>query len=348
MPKIFKKLFGILASILGLTIFLVLIGFALILYFNSAPPLAENNEMSQNTVRFEVRKGESARSVGKRLSDTGVIRSLYFWQLLCRYENKTIKSGIYLIDLPASQISIYRLLESGKQMLFRVTVPEGFTIRKTASLMEEAEICSAEDFMNAVSETEILDFYKIPGKNMEGYLYPDTYFFPSDYPAEKVVKAMADNFFIRLADIDETAVLKNPDDLNRLVILASVIEREYRIAEEAPLMAGVFFNRLNIGRALQSCATIVYIITEIQDKPHPEFLTAKDLEIRDPYNTYLRPGLPPGPICSPGAIALRSAIFPEKNNFMYFRLTDQDSGRHYFSRTLDDHIRAGALYLKGN
>jgi UPF0755 protein len=112
-------------------------------------------------------------------------------------------------------------------------------------------------------------------------------------------------------------------------------------------MAGVFYNRLSIGMALQSCATVEYVITEIQGRPHPELLYTRDTEIRDPYNTYIRPGLPPGPISAPGAAALRAAFFPEESNFLYFRLVDSEAGRHYFSRTLDDHIRAGVLYVKG-
>jgi UPF0755 protein len=100
--------------------------------------------------------------------------------------------------------------------------------------------------------------------------------------------------------------------------------------------------------ALQSCATVEYVITEIQGKPHPETLYIRDTEIRDPYNTYIRPGLPPGPICSPGETALNAVFNPASSDFLYFRLIDPAAGRHYFSRTLDDHIRAGVFYLKGS
>jgi UPF0755 protein len=131
-----------------------------------------------------------------------------------------------------------------------------------------------------------------------------------------------------------------------MVIMASIVEREYRIDEEASLMAGVFFNRLGIGMALQSCATVEYVITEIQGRPHPEVLSTRDTEIRDPYNTYIRPGLPPGPICSPGATSLKAAFEPAPSDYLYFRLVEPSSGRHYFSRTFDDHIRAGLLYVK--
>jgi UPF0755 protein len=111
-------------------------------------------------------------------------------------------------------------------------------------------------------------------------------------------------------------------------------------------MAGVFYNRLSIGMALQSCATVEYVITEIQGKPHPELLYTRDTEIRDPYNTYIRPGLPPGPISAPGAVALDAAFHPAESDYLYFRLSDARAGRHYFSKTLDDHIRAGMLYVK--
>jgi UPF0755 protein len=159
---------------------------------------------------------------------------------------------------------------------------------------------------------------------------------------------MADNFFSRVEKMDERIMSMSPEELNKLVILASIVEREYRLDEEAPLMAGVFKNRLDIGMALQSCATVEYVITEIQGKPHPEVLSTRDTEIRDPYNTYMRPGLPPGPIASPGAVALKAVLNPTKSDYLYFRLIEADSGRHYFSRTLDDHIKAGRLYTKRN
>jgi len=235
----------------------------------------------------------------------------------------------------------------GKQILLRVTVPEGLTLTRTAMLMEDAGICAADTFLAAAVDPAIIQRYRIPGTSMEGYLYPDTYLFPPEFPAERVVQAMADTFFNRIAGIDEKTAAMPPEELNRLVILASIVEREYRRDEEAPLMAGVFFNRLNINMALQSCATVVYVITEVQGRPHPEVLYTRDIEIRDPYNTYIRPGLPPGPICSPGAVALSAALQPEKTGYMYFRLVNQASGEHYFSNTLDDHIRAGVLYVKG-
>ena len=192
----------------------------------------------------------------------------------------------------------------------------------------------------------MLNSYNIPGAIMEGYLYPDTYLFPLNYPAVKVVTTMADNFFKRLYEINSQAQTMTAREINDCITIASIVEREYRISDEASLMAGVFYNRLRIGMALQSCATVEYIITEIQGRPHPQILLNRDLEIQNPYNTYIRPGLPPTPISAPGETALKAAFYPKKTEFLYFRLIDLPSGEHYFSRTLDDHIRAGALYVK--
>ncbi|MDR0456091.1 MAG: endolytic transglycosylase MltG, partial [Treponema sp.] len=326
MRKIFRLIMGIIVSLVGVILFISLAGIAAFVYSNAAPPFSsdsaekwegvtlETDTVDNIVVRFEVRKGESAQSVGQRLAAAGLIRSRYFWYLLCRYYNREpVKSGSYLIEIPANQIAIHRILVSGRQLLMRVTVPEGLTLKKTAALLEEAGICPADKFLDASYDSAIINRYRIPGASMEGYLYPDTYLFPPEYPAEKVVQAMADNFFTRIGEIDEKALSMPPDELNRLVILASIVEREYRLDEEAPVMAGVFFNRLDIGMALQSCATVEYVITEIQGKPHPEILLTRDTEIRDPYNTYRNPGLPPGPIASPGTVSLKAVLSPAKS-----------------------------------
>jgi UPF0755 protein len=181
---------------------------------------------------------------------------------------------------------------------------------------------------------------------MEGYLFPDTYLFPAEFPAEKVITTMADNFFSNLQNINPSILTMNPNELNEKIIIASIVEREYRVAQEAPIMAGVFYNRLRINMALQSCATVEYIITEVQNRPHPSVLLFKDLEIDNPYNTYIKPGLPPGPISAPGITALRAAFYPDSTNYLYFRLEDAASGRHYFSRTYDQHMSAGQLITK--
>jgi len=341
-----------LSIIIAAGILICILVFAGAAYFNAPPekpPLPAEGAMKledDGALVLEVKSGETAYSVGRRLENAGVIRSRYFWNLLFRLGNEYLKTGTYRIELPASQIQIRSILVSGEQLLVKVTIPEGVTLKKTAQILEEEGICTAEDFLAAAASREILDAYHVPGTTMEGYLFPDTYLFPLSYPVQKVVSAMADNFFRRIREIVSEASSMTADELNVRVIIASIVEREYYIPEEAALMAGVFYNRLRIGMALQSCATVEYVITEIQGRPHPEVLYNKDLEIRDPYNTYIRPGLPPGPISAPGETALKAAFHPAQSDYLYFRLINNE-GRHYFSRTLDDHIRAGALYLKG-
>jgi UPF0755 protein len=183
---------------------------------------------------------------------------------------------------------------------------------------------------------------------MEGYLYPDTYLFQANYPAELVVRKMADTFFIRLNELGIDGHSLEPWELYEKVTLASIIEREYRVAEEAAVIAGVFRNRLESGMRLESCATVEYIITEIEEKPHPWRLFNRDIQIQNPYNTYIRSGLPPGPIAAPGAVALNAAFSPENNDFLFFRVVDPVSGTHYFSKNFDEHIAAGELLVKGN
>ena len=353
MPRILLTIIKFFTLLAGTALALVLVTLGVFVHQNSAPAAGLWTETdgirieADSTAYIEVKKGESARSVGLRLENAHLIRSRYFWYFLCRFNSEFIKSGFYRIDVPASQMAIHGVLVSVRQLLRRVTVPEGVTLKKTAKILEDAGICAADAFLAASAAPETIKNYRIPGPTMEGYLFPDTYLFPADYPAGEVVKTMADNFFSKVRDIYAEALALRPEELNRLVILASIVEREYRLETEAPLMAGVFFNRLDIGMALQSCATVEYVITEIQGRPHPEVLSTRDTEIRDPYNTYVRPGLPPGPISAPGATALQAAFHPAASEYLYFRLVDPSSGRHYFSRTLDDHIRAGILYVKG-
>jgi UPF0755 protein len=365
-----SKLIRLISRFLSVIIAFVVIVAALIFggfsYFNAPPgkpsaPAEEAMRLEEDgTLLLEVRSGETADSVGRRLESAGVIKNRYFWYFLFRFDRKYIKTGTYRIELPASQMKMRSIFISGEQLLVKVTIPEGVTLKKAARILEEEGICKAAEFLAASSSREILDAYRVPGATMEGYLFPDTYLFPMGYPASRVVSSMADNFFKRMYEMapgtvapfgtDDAARSRtmNPAEFNARVIIASIVEREYRMQEEAALMAGVFYNRLRIGMALQSCATVEYVITEILGRPHPDILYNTDLEINDPYNTYMSSGLPPGPISAPGKTALWAAFFPTQSRYLYFRLIDLNTGRHYFSRTLDDHIKAGVLYLKGN
>jgi UPF0755 protein len=229
--------------------------------------------------------------------------------------------------------------------MVNVTVPEGVTLRRIAAIMANAGVCAEDEFLAAAADPGILSAYKINANDLSGYLFPDTYRFPLGFPANLAVQTMADTFFTRLKTItggrDYTA-----GEVFERVTLASIVEREYRAADEAPIMAGIFLNRLKNGIKLESCATVEYIITEIQGKAHPERLLYTDLAIDNPYNSYLYKGIPPGPISAPGSVALNAAFNPVDSDYLFFRLVNPAEGRHYFSKTFDEHIFAAEIYLK--
>ena len=367
MPKAARFFCRFLSVIIALALVLGAGAFAGFTYLNTAPEgnvallrpvidgMASSGAMrltDDNALIFEVRAGESAHSVGTRLQTAGVIRNRYFWNTLFRFDNEHVRTGTYRIELPATQVRIRSILTSGEQLLVRVTIPEGSTIRRAARLIEEAGITSFDDFVNAAYSREILETFNVLGASMEGFLFPDTYLFPLGYPAHRVVTAMAENFARRLEELDiemsGAVSALTREELNNRVILASIVEREHRLASEASVMAGVFYNRLRIGMPLQSCATVEYVITEIMGLPHPQRLFYRDLEIPNPFNTYMHRGLPPGPISAPGRVSLKAAIEPASTNYLFFRLIDASTGRHHFSRTFDEHNRAGAFFVRGS
>ncbi|MDR2419588.1 MAG: endolytic transglycosylase MltG [Treponema sp.] len=353
MKRPFNLMFFILKALIVFVVLIVAgagLGIGTMVYLNNPPDKLPENAEDDGSILFEVRSGETASSVGSRLETAGIIKSRYLWNLLARFKTDYIKAGTYRLELPASQDAIYQTLIEGReeQVFVKVTIPEGVTLKKMARILEDAGICDADAFLETARNKAILEAYQIPGNTMEGFLYPDTYFFTADYPVDMVIKTMADTFFKRIAELEDSADAAplTPKEIYEKVTIASIVEREYRVDEEAALMAGVFFNRLRIDMALQSCATVEYVITEIQGKPHPTVIYTRDTEIDNPYNTYVYDGLPPGPISAPGAVALNAVFHPVASDYLYFRLVDANAGRHSFSKTLDDHIKAGALYVK--
>ncbi len=298
---------------------------------------------------FTVEAGEPGARIAVRLEDAGLIRSALAFQALLRLRNQqtSLKRGTYRIEPGMGGRDVQELLVSGRQALVRVTVPEGHTLRRSAEVLHEAAVTDREDFLAAARDPDLLASLGIPAATAEGYLFPDTYYLPLKTPGAEAVRLMVGALRSRLAEGLPESLSLDPRELHRRIILASVVEREYRLPEEAPRIAGVFWNRLRIGMALQSCATVVYIITEVQGKKHPEVLYNRDIEIQHPFNTYLHPGLPPAPIANPGLTALQAVFRPEPSRYLYFRLLDARTGRHYFSETLDEHIRAGSLAVKG-
>ena len=312
-------------------------------YLNSA-----TNSVKGQSFIFRVEKGESLSTIAYRLQRNNLLRSALLLKLFSRFKKteSAFKSGTFRIQAAATTADIHDLLVAGNQNEVRVTLPEGWTIKKIAGRLVEKRITTAEDFESASREKTLIKAFGIPADSLEGYLFPDTYYFPEGFPASVIVEQMVENFFRHLEDILPDYDDWSEDKLHERIIMASIIEREYRIAEEAPLIASVFYNRLKYNIGLESCATLEYIITEVQEKPHPEYLTIEHKQIDSAYNTYKWAGLPPGPISNPGVVALKASFDPAKTNYWYFLLKDPEKGRHFFSNKLEEHNTAKYFYLK--
>ncbi len=353
MEKFAKRLLIVLAVLFGIAVLACAGAAGAYYYLQTAPQKAEEIQDKNADAKSEgagaeavseyvlkIPTGTSIKDVAAELYAAGIIRDERIFYLKARLENLAMKAGRYTLRPTMNLDEIFGLLQTGHEEHISVSIPEGLTISQIAALLQKSDvISSAEDFVKRCKSEEILDKYNIPGRSLEGYLFPDTYFFTPSMDVDLVIERLADNFFVRIENLGIEA--KNASDLHETVILASIVEREYRRPEEAPLIASVFANRLKYHIGLESCATIVYILTEIEGRPHPDRITYEDLKIDSDYNTYKWAGLPAGPISNPGAIALQAAANPAQTNYYYFRVKDEAAGSHYFSSSLQEHAKAG-------
>jgi len=298
---------------------------------------------------FFVEQGENLSEIAGRLEKEKMIHSALFLIILSRLmgTENSFQAGPYKIKPKSTTIDIHNMLATGQRTRVKVTIPEGWSLGKIADLLVSKGIVSKEEFLEAAISAGILSKLGIYGNTVEGYLFPDTYFFPEVYDAESIIETMVNNFFANLEEIQPNLDSWDARKLHEQVILASIIEREYRIVEEAPLIASVFKNRLRLNIGLESCATLEYIITEIQGKAHPNYITLEDKAIDSEYNTYKWYGLPPGPISNPGKIALDATFHSAETDYYYFVLKDATTGEHFFSKSLTEHNKAKVHYLKG-
>lgn len=354
-----KKKNGILALIIILCLLAggVLGAFAYVK--NLAAPLASNqSDEGLQSVRIEIPSGMSVYGAAVLLEQNGLIKSSKLFYYSARYPKLkaflygedagtdfVLRSGIYYVNPAMNIAEIQNLLSSGQQEYIKVSLPEGLTISKIAAELEENRICSASDFISICKNAAFAAENGIAGETCEGFLFPDTYFLTAGMSARDVAQIMIDNFFEKIKGI-ETLSQMNGAQLYETVTLASIVEREYRVEDEAPLIASVFKNRLRRNIGLYSCATVEYILTEIEGRPHPERILIEDTKIDNPYNTYKWAGLPPGPISNPGLVALGASADTPKTNYYFFQVVDPSAGRHVFTTTFDDHIQSHNLYTK--
>lgn len=287
-------------------------------------------------------KGASLSQVGAALQDNGVISSRLVFKLvaLIRGEQRKIKAGDYALKTGSDAGDVLDQLISGKTLMFTLTVPEGYNIFQVADLFQQSEIMSKEEFTALACDPNFLKELGIDGDSLEGYLFPDTYFFR---PAEKadgklIVRRMVQRFF-KIYDQNVRPIAEeNNWSVSQVLTLASLIEKEAR-AHEHRLVSAVFHNRLRQNMKLQSDPTVIYRI-----KPMGSKITREDLNSKHPYNTYQNTGLPPGPIANPGKESLVAAVNPADVDFLYF--VAKNDGSHQFSSNLKEHNHWVNLYQR--
>jgi UPF0755 protein len=297
------------------------------------------------SIIITIQEGQSAQEVGENLEDEGVISSGLLFRVLVAlegYEDKLV-AGDYEFEKGMPTLEVIERVRHGQTAPLVVTIREGVRAEEIAEIMEDKKVISAEDFLEAINIWYEFSFlYTKPyWANLEGYLFPDTYFFNRNMTAEEVVEQILENFDQRLDSElrDEAAVAGL--SVHTVLTLASIVEREAQVPEERPIIAGVFLKRLRRGMPLEADPTVQYALgndpaSVAKYGYWKEELTQADLEVDSPYNTYRITGLPPGPICNPGLDSIRAVIRPEETDYLYF--VARADGSHVFAETLEEHL----------
>ncbi|HQK93556.1 MAG TPA: endolytic transglycosylase MltG [Armatimonadota bacterium] len=289
-------------------------------------------------IRVQIDPGTGARGIAERLERAGVIRSALWFRLAAARSRQDVsfKAGDYVFQPSMRPTEIMRDLVAGRSVLVPVTVPEGYTLRQIADRLSDAGVVDANDFLAYATQAgpAHISGIAVPAKSLEGYLFPDTYFFREGEKPAAICALMIERLGTTLAryqqQLDSSAM-----PLHEVLTLASIVEREAKVDDERPIIAQVFLKRLELGWKLQSCATVQYLL----DAPKPT-LSYRDLAIESPYNTYRHAGLPPGPIGSPGEACIAAVLNPAKTDYLFFRTQGTD-GRHHFSKSASEHEAAG-------
>jgi len=283
--------------------------------------------------------GEGFRTVADNLQDLGLIQSPFKFRLFARLNgaHRRIKAGEYQLYGTMTPRQILDTLVEGKVLLYRVTIPEGYTLHQIARTVAAAGFGAADDFYQRATDPEVAKAESVDAQTLEGYLFPDTYYFPKGFDQSKIIDAMVRRFQDAISDRWLARAEELGMTLHQIVTLASIIEKETGVPEERPLIASVFHNRLRKGMRLETDPTVIYGIEDFDGN-----LTRKHLRTPTPYNTYLIKGLPPGPIASPGQAALEAALYPADTDYLFF-VARQD-GTHQFSSTLEEHQKAVRKY----
>lgn len=305
---------------------------------------------SREKVVFEVRPGAGTVTIGSELERQGLIRDRWDFRVLATLLgwNGGLKAGHYELSPGYSTWRTLRKIGRGEVTTIPVTIPEGYTFKQIAALLEEKDLATADSLRKALDDLAArgeIPFLPANRRNFiepyEGVLFPDTYYFEETVSPETIARTMTR----RTAEVFTPELLARAREIKmtpfEVLTLASIIEKEAARGEERPTISSVYHNRLRIGMKMDACPTVRYIL----DKPPNKPLLFADLEVNSPYNTYKNGGLPPGPIASPGLASIKAALYPADTKYLYF--VSKNDGTHQFSRTFEEHLRAVNLYQSG-
>lgn len=289
-------------------------------------------------VRMDIERGAGTREIARRLEAAGVIRSriTFLWLHYLRPGN-TLKAGEYSFDGPTSPLEVLDKLIAGEVSFEVLVIPEGYNRMEIADAVEEQGFSTREEFLWAADEVSLVADLDPLAKNLEGYLFPDTYHFPRHARPARIVQAMVARFREVYGELNPTESVRTTHDI---VTMASLVEKETYLDSERSVISAVFYNRLRRGILLQCDPTVIYAL--MLDNQYNGRIRLSHLEHPSPYNTYLHRGLPPGPIANPGRASLAAALRPAESDYLYFVANAE--GGHTFSRTLAEHNLAVSLY----
>ena len=285
--------------------------------------------------RVEVERGTPVRALAARLQEARVIRNARLFEIWVRVSGSagSIQAGSY--DFPAGVTlpGVIEMLLGGRTLLTSVTIPEGLRLEQQAGVAARQLGVDSAAFVTAATDSLFADSLGVDGATLEGYLFPETYLVDPETDARELVRLMVGQFQRTFGEEWQRRAEALGRSVREIVTLASIVEEEARVTEERPVIAGVYWNRLRIGMKLEADPTVQYALGA-----HRQRVLYRDLEIDSPYNTYLYPGLPPGPIASPGRASIEATLYPDSVPWLFFFATGE-GGRHTFSETFAEHNR---------
>lgn len=306
-----------------------------------------NNTSNTRDIKFSINQGDSLKDISIRLKENDIINSSEYMVILAKLKNieSKLQVGEYTIKPNTRIEDLLEQFQDPDIEYVRVTIPEGYTFYQIANKLEEHQLVNKDKFLSMNQGILPKEIESEESKDvlypLEGYLFPDTYFFNVNAREEEIIKTMYNKFSSILSDEYKKRARELNYSINEIVTIASLIEREAYNDEERRRISGVIYNRLEAKMPLQIDASVIYGITS--GRENIERLFYKDLEVESKYNTYLYKGLPPGPISSPGEVSIEAALYPEDHNYLYYVLGDNG---HVFSETYEEHLENKRKYIK--